>query len=277
MARRGYNCRCCDNAELDPCLTNCRPAGETRPISSLEITLSAFDYLLSFDGEILDFASPPNVTPFTFKYLFPGSIYSGTFELTPRSEDSTVFEYFFSSCGTYSEFSNLPCLPYMRYYTDGLKYSDTERGGCGPTFLLPALVTRSGDPSCDGSLAIDVRRFKSYNFGPSGIWGILYGCGRQTSLVLDARGFAFNVPPFNTPFEQFFLPTLLSGNEYSVSLPYGCNDEFGSNVDASGFPLSYLFPVVNGTDNPGAIRRTSSVTEQGDPRVFLRRITAYYD
>ena len=111
----------------DACLGSCRPAGETRPISSVNVTLKAADYTVSFP-----FIGPSGIQ--TFYYKWPGSTYNGTFSLTPTANG---FEYNFPACGG--------CTPYIRYITQGTNH-------CRLFFNLPALVGYAA-PSCS-SLAV---------------------------------------------------------------------------------------------------------------------------
>lgn len=130
MGRRGHRCRCCETT--DPCLSSCRPAGESRELAAINITLSASDYTLTVPTT----AGSPAVQ-YTSTYLFPGSRYSGTFSLVPTVDDPTLFEYAFDDCGG--------CQAYLRYHTG------RTSSNCRLETLFSGLFEPESEPVADGN------------------------------------------------------------------------------------------------------------------------------
>jgi hypothetical protein len=86
-------CRpCCGEPVFDPCLASCRPPGETRSLSSINLTLSAEDYYLSVDTTYLS----PSVS-YKTNYFFPGSASSMGVRVYQSTTDLPI-----TSCGSMS-------------------------------------------------------------------------------------------------------------------------------------------------------------------------------
>lgn len=253
---------CCGGAApVDPCLNSCRPSGETRDLSEINVTLSASDYTVSVEVEETSSVSPVYTRTYTMNYKFVGSSYSGTFSLTPTASDPEIFEYLFSSCAGFT--------PSIRYYL--------KSGACGLEVDLPALIEpeakppASGEdttPTCGASQAIQlyVERVE------------ITSCGSQSELVLDAKTSPVYTDPI-TGGRSLISTSDLYGIISGTLTPTTLVDlqKAGTNRDVAYYNATY-YPV-NGSFNVATLQKTvdtSTATESGNPIVTLTNMTTTY-
>jgi len=259
MARRGHKCRCCQPPIDDPCLASCRPAGESGALSAINLTLSGSDYTLEFDATVVRSASVSGVGTFTrnykFRYLFPGSLYAGTFSLTPRLSDPTIYEYLFDECGE-------GCQGYIRFLT-GL-----EINNCRLQAFLPGVTEPDSWPPDDGNddaascgVSLPVATFQ-----PS---LTLSSCGPTDTTLVDGSKIALTGTPEGA--------IVLTGNK-----------TLRSAIDEN---FAYVSPCVLGTGNGSSFHvvvgqtgsilvsdtiTAANVSESGDPLVKITNIETAY-
>lgn len=252
-------CRpCCGGgAPVDPCLGSCRPAGETRSLASINVTLAAYDYAISVETS----QTSPSVT-YTMNYLFKGSDYNGTFALTPSAGDSTVYEYLFSSCAGYT--------PSIRYYT-GLSGS----ANCKLLVDFPALIEpeasppTSGEnttPTCGASQAVQLfTEQKSVTT-----------CGTRSDVVLDARSSPIYIDPYTGAYVLTGTNNLYDQIAGTEPRSFGVIYVFKAGTDRD--PVGLDFYCVHGTYSGYYARsvNSSSVTQSGTPTVTLTNVTTTY-
>ena len=253
-------CRpCCGEPVFDPCLASCRPPGETRSLSSINLTLSAEDYYLSVDTTYLS----PSVS-YKTNYFFPGSVYNGTFSLTRTVADPSVFEYVFSTCAS--------CTAYLRYYTgrtfNNCRLDAVFAGLWEPNY--PAGNPSNGDdtaPSCASSMG--VRVYQSTTDLP------ITSCGSMSSVVAEGDAVAAT---FISGFGYFLLGrTLAQAIVETMQIP---NTTPGSSLLVSrcdtavdGFSDTELVFSQFGT---GPTPDTATISESGNPTVTLTSVTTSY-
>lgn len=254
---------CCGGiAPVDPCVSSCRPPGETGDLSEINVTLSAYDYVVSVDVAETSYATPSYYRTYTMNYKFIGSSYSGTFSLTPSISDPEVFEYLFSSCAGFT--------PSIRYYL--------KSGSCGLEVDLPALIepesappTNGEDttPTCGASQAIQLFLERKE----------VTSCGSHSEVVLDAKTSPVYIDPAtgaralistNNLYAQLVGTQPMSFSQISLQ-------KAGTDRDSSYFNSTY-YPV-HGSFNAGTLQKTTNsatATESGNPLVTLTSMTTTY-
>jgi hypothetical protein len=233
---------CCQAPVSDPCLGSCRPAGETRPLTAINVTLSAQEYRFS-----CDFLATTASGTKTFSYLFPGNRYNGTFALTPSATTPNVYEYRFAKCGG--------CSPTLQFWT-----------GSRQCFLHVRLF---GIFTVDGTAPVCATSTGAAIYLPPGIK--LTSCGTRSVHVMNGDevplgfvsgyGWAFTLPRNLRKAVEDSATSHLNSAAFVVG---GCDMD-----PVSGLPTST-------TSFPQMTAITSTIAESGSFAVTLTNVSTTY-
>jgi hypothetical protein len=254
----------------DPCLSSCRPAGETRPLTAINVTLSAADYRLSWRAtEVDQFITPTGFSAST--YRFPGAVFNGTFALTPSAADPTIYEYKFSQCGRCSGDNQ----PSIRYYTGG------RTSKCQIEFRLTGLYSKAVGasasaiaipvPTCAVSEGVQVywRRMNAYNCGTR---SVEVANGSHVAALRDystGAAFLWEVP-LRGEIEKSIANAAYSPWVYLCDPPCTFGGWGGGGTVVAGHEFRGHACVES------SIPTVGSMVETGTPEVTLTNITTTY-
>lgn len=255
MGRRGHRCRCCEPLVNDPCLASCRPAGESRELTAINITLSASDYTVTVPTT----AGNPAVQ-YTSTYLFPGSRYSGTFSLIPTVDDPTLFEYAFDDCGG--------CQAYLRYHTGRPSNNcrlETFFSGLFEPESQPAAAGNADSPACLASLGVRVFQQPEIQLTACASQNTVVAYGDRVAMqFVDGLGFFLVDKSLATAIveDAESVPTLFSGVYLSK-----CDQPQDFFSDAQ---------LIFSQAGTGPLPDVDNIVEAGDPTVRLTNVTTSY-
>ena len=227
-----------------PCLASLRPAGETRAITSIDVTIKASDYTVSVP------AASPYTGAYTFTYKFPGAAYNGTFALTPAPITAAwQFEYVFPFCGgTRSR---------IRFYS----------ANCRFVFDFHALRSNSAVPACSNPSGGGVLVRLADVIATSGTVAST-SIGHAGKAAMEWNGISWLISPTtgNRIKEQIEQILLLGASRTNALMVTG-----GFQDDATHAPT-----MVFGVDTLGStLTPTGPVTESGSPAIEFGSTTAF--